>query len=130
MRVFVIGASGAIGTRLVPQLIDRGHEVIGTLRSPRNVHRPRVDPALSELAAGLRRRRGDAGRLEIPVAIARRGERRSPAVGVWLIAAPANPPSVGGLREAEHSERARKGLGKVPVSSRRHDALVIDGHHR
>ena len=34
MRVFVVGASGAIGTRLVPQLIDRGHEVIGTFRSP------------------------------------------------------------------------------------------------
>ena len=34
MRVFVTGASGAIGTRLVPQLIDRGHDVIGTYRSP------------------------------------------------------------------------------------------------
>jgi nucleoside-diphosphate-sugar epimerase len=34
MRVFVAGASGAIGTRLVPQLIDRGHEVIGTHVSP------------------------------------------------------------------------------------------------
>jgi 2-alkyl-3-oxoalkanoate reductase len=33
MRVFGAGASGAIGTRLVPQLVDRGHEVIGTSRS-------------------------------------------------------------------------------------------------
>ena len=33
MRVFVAGASGAIGTRLVPQLVDRGHEVVGTSRS-------------------------------------------------------------------------------------------------
>jgi len=33
MRVFVAGASGAIGTRLVPQLIARGHEVTGTFRS-------------------------------------------------------------------------------------------------
>ena len=39
MRVFVVGASGAIGTRLVPQLIDRGHEVIGTSRSPVNAER-------------------------------------------------------------------------------------------
>ena len=39
MRVFVAGASGAIGTRLVPQLIDRGHEVIGTFRSPGNAGR-------------------------------------------------------------------------------------------
>jgi 2-alkyl-3-oxoalkanoate reductase len=34
MRVFVAGASGAIGSRLVPQLIDAGHEVIGTHTSP------------------------------------------------------------------------------------------------
>jgi nucleoside-diphosphate-sugar epimerase len=33
MRVLVAGASGAIGSRLVTQLIDRGHEVIGTFRS-------------------------------------------------------------------------------------------------
>jgi nucleoside-diphosphate-sugar epimerase len=33
MRVFVVGASGAIGTRLVPQLIERGHAVVGTFRS-------------------------------------------------------------------------------------------------
>ena len=34
MRVFVAGASGAIGARLVPQLIDRGHQVIGTFKPP------------------------------------------------------------------------------------------------
>ena len=42
MRVFVAGASGAIGTRLVPQLIDAGHEVIGTFRSPGNAERLRA----------------------------------------------------------------------------------------
>jgi nucleoside-diphosphate-sugar epimerase len=42
MNVFVAGASGAIGTRLVPQLIDRGHEVIGTSRSPANAERVRA----------------------------------------------------------------------------------------
>jgi len=41
MRVFVAGASGAIGTRLVPQLIDRGHEVIGTSTSPKSAERVR-----------------------------------------------------------------------------------------
>src|SRR4051812_13723723 len=30
MRVFVAGASGVIGRRLAPQLINAGHEVIGT----------------------------------------------------------------------------------------------------
>jgi 2-alkyl-3-oxoalkanoate reductase len=34
MRVFVAGASGAIGSRLVPQLVERGHEVVGSSRSP------------------------------------------------------------------------------------------------
>jgi nucleoside-diphosphate-sugar epimerase len=34
MRILVAGASGAIGSRLVPQLVDRGHEVIGTYRTP------------------------------------------------------------------------------------------------
>src|SRR5438046_2401051 len=36
MRVFVAGASGALGSRLVPQLIDAGHDVIGTHNSPAN----------------------------------------------------------------------------------------------
>src|SRR3954453_6142509 len=34
MRVFVAGASGALGSRLVPQLIDAGHDVTGTHKSP------------------------------------------------------------------------------------------------
>jgi 2-alkyl-3-oxoalkanoate reductase len=42
MRVFVVGATGAIGTRLVPQLIEHGHEVIGTHRSPGNAERVRA----------------------------------------------------------------------------------------
>jgi 2-alkyl-3-oxoalkanoate reductase len=33
MRVFVAGAAGAIGRRLVPQLVARGHEVTGATRS-------------------------------------------------------------------------------------------------
>jgi len=42
MRAFVVGASGAIGTRLVPQLIEHGHEVVGTARSPGNAERVRA----------------------------------------------------------------------------------------
>jgi nucleoside-diphosphate-sugar epimerase len=41
MRVFVVGASGAIGTRVVSQLIERGHEVIGTSTSPEKAERIR-----------------------------------------------------------------------------------------
>jgi nucleoside-diphosphate-sugar epimerase len=33
MKIFMAGASGAIGSQLVPQLVARGHEVVGTTRS-------------------------------------------------------------------------------------------------
>ncbi len=42
MRVFLAGATGAIGTRLVPQLVDRGHEVVGTSRSAEKADRIRA----------------------------------------------------------------------------------------
>ena len=42
MRVFVTGASGAIGVRLVPPLIQAGHEVVGTVDSPGNAERVRA----------------------------------------------------------------------------------------
>ena len=59
MRVLVVGASGAIGTRLVPQLINRGHEVIGTSRSPDKAERLRglgAEPVALDVldAAGVR----------------------------------------------------------------------------
>lgn len=41
MRVLVVGASGAIGARLIPQLADRGHQVIGSSRSPGKTERLR-----------------------------------------------------------------------------------------
>jgi nucleoside-diphosphate-sugar epimerase len=34
MKVFVAGATGALGQQLVPQLVARGHEVVGMTRSP------------------------------------------------------------------------------------------------
>jgi nucleoside-diphosphate-sugar epimerase len=36
MRIFVAGATGAIGKRLIPQLVARGHEVIATTRRAEN----------------------------------------------------------------------------------------------
>ncbi len=42
MRVFIAGAGGAIGTRLVPQLVERGHEVIGSSRTPEKADRLRA----------------------------------------------------------------------------------------
>jgi nucleoside-diphosphate-sugar epimerase len=34
MRIFLAGATGVIGRRLLPMLVESGHEVIGTTRSP------------------------------------------------------------------------------------------------
>ncbi len=34
MRIFIAGATGAIGRRLVPLLVASGHDVLGTTRSP------------------------------------------------------------------------------------------------
>jgi nucleoside-diphosphate-sugar epimerase len=60
MRVFVTGASGALGRRLVPQLLAAGHEVVGTHNSPAGAERVRAlgaEPlALDVLDAGAVRR--------------------------------------------------------------------------
>jgi nucleoside-diphosphate-sugar epimerase len=33
MRIFIVGAGGAIGAQLVPQLLEKGHDVVGLTRS-------------------------------------------------------------------------------------------------
>jgi 2-alkyl-3-oxoalkanoate reductase len=53
MRVFVAGATGAIGQRLLPQLIERGHEVVGTTRSPEKSGRLRALGAEAVVMDGL-----------------------------------------------------------------------------
>ena len=37
MRIFLAGATGAVGKRLVPLLLDAGHQVVGTTRSTAKV---------------------------------------------------------------------------------------------
>ncbi len=39
MNIFVAGATGAIGARLVAALVERGHEVTGTTRSPQKAEK-------------------------------------------------------------------------------------------
>jgi len=42
MRIFLTGASGALGTRLIRELIQAGHEVVGTHASPTSANRVRA----------------------------------------------------------------------------------------
>src|ERR1700757_253136 len=54
MRVLVVGASGAIGRRLIPQLAERGHQVTGTSRSAARAGQLRslgAEPAVLDVLA-------------------------------------------------------------------------------
>jgi nucleoside-diphosphate-sugar epimerase len=76
MRVFVAGATGAIGVRLVPRLVERGHEVIGTSRSPERANRLRAwgaEPVVLDLLdpAAVRRAVGAQPPFRVPRWLAR-----------------------------------------------------------
>jgi nucleoside-diphosphate-sugar epimerase len=53
MRVLVAGATGAVGVHLVSELVDRGHDVIATTRSPDKQERLRALGAEPALLDGL-----------------------------------------------------------------------------
>jgi nucleoside-diphosphate-sugar epimerase len=53
MRVFVAGAGGAVGRRLVPQLVARGHEVIASTRKPETMAAIRALGATPVVVDGL-----------------------------------------------------------------------------
>src|SRR6266702_144087 len=59
MRVFVAGATGAVGRQLLPQLAAEGHQVTATTRDPAKAGQLRAlgaEPAVVDgLAAGVRR---------------------------------------------------------------------------
>ena len=59
MRIYIAGATGALGRHLVPLLVARGHEVVGTTRTPAKADllralgaRPAVVDALDADAVG------------------------------------------------------------------------------
>ncbi|HEX8744505.1 MAG TPA: NAD(P)-dependent oxidoreductase [Thermoleophilaceae bacterium] len=55
MKVFVAGATGAVGKRLVPLLVARGHSVVGMTRSPEKADALRALGAEPAVADGLDR---------------------------------------------------------------------------
>jgi 2-alkyl-3-oxoalkanoate reductase len=53
MKVFVAGATGAVGKRLVPLLVEKGHEVVGMTRSAEKADAVRAMGAEPAIADGL-----------------------------------------------------------------------------
>jgi 2-alkyl-3-oxoalkanoate reductase len=92
MKVFVAGATGAIGRQLVPQLVARGHEVVGTTRST----------AKQELVRSLGARPVVVDALDRD-AVARAVAAAGPEVIVHELTALSGPMRV---REARHPDRA------------------------
>ncbi|MGH3479848.1 MAG: NAD-dependent epimerase/dehydratase family protein [Nocardioidaceae bacterium] len=91
MRVFVAGATGAIGTPLVGQLAATGHDVIGMTRSP----------ARSDMLRALGARPVVAEALD-PDAVARAVAETEPEVIVHQLTALKGEP---GLRDMRHPDR-------------------------
>jgi 2-alkyl-3-oxoalkanoate reductase len=55
VRVFVAGATGAVGTPLVPVLVEAGHSVVGMTRSPEKAEAVRATGAEAAVADALDR---------------------------------------------------------------------------
>src|SRR5438045_9389897 len=53
MKVFVAGGTGAIGQKLVPQLLSAGHDVVATSRSPKGAESIRAMGAEPAVVDGL-----------------------------------------------------------------------------
>jgi 2-alkyl-3-oxoalkanoate reductase len=92
MKVFVAGATGAIGRELVPQLVARGHDVVGMTRSASNQDRVRSLGARPVVADALD-----------PDAVAQAVASAEPEVIVHELTALSGPMS---LRDARHPDRS------------------------
>ena len=92
MKVFVAGATGALGRQLVPQLVARGHEVVGMTRSASKqdlVHRLGARPVVADALD--------------PDAVAQAVASAEPEVIVHQLTALSGPMSA---REMRHPERS------------------------
>ena len=101
MRVFVAGATGVLGRQLVPQLVGRGHEVVGMTRSA----------SKQDLVRGLGARPVVADALD-PDAVAQAVASAEPEVIVHELTALSGPMSVRGraapraLQRGDHDQPA------------------------
>ena len=113
MKVFVAGATGVLGRALVPQLVARGHEVVGMTRSA----------SKQELVRSLGARPVVADALE-PDAVAQAVASAEPEVIVHELTALSGPMS---LREARHPERFRGAIMTNRLRTEATDHLLAAG---
>jgi 2-alkyl-3-oxoalkanoate reductase len=95
MKVFVAGATGAIGRQLVPQLVARGHDVVGMTRSA----------SKQDLVSSLGARPVVADALD-PDAVAQAVAAAEPEVIVHQLTALSGPMSVRDARRPDRSAAA------------------------
>jgi 2-alkyl-3-oxoalkanoate reductase len=114
MKVFVAGATGVLGKALVPQLVARGHEVVGMTRSA----------SKQDVVRGLGARPVVADALD-PDAVAQAVARAEPEVIVHELTALSGPMS---LRDARHPERSAAAIMTNRLRIEATDHLLAAGH--
>jgi nucleoside-diphosphate-sugar epimerase len=113
MKVFVAGATGALGTQLVPQLVGRGHEVVGMTRSE----------AKQDLVRSLGARPVVADALD-PDAVAEAVASAQPEVIVHQLTALSGPMS---MRDARHPDRSVAAIMTNRLRTEATDHLLAAG---
>jgi nucleoside-diphosphate-sugar epimerase len=113
MKVFVAGATGALGRALVPQLVARGHEVVGMTRSA----------SKQDLVRTLGARPVVADALD-PDAVAQAVASAEPEVIVHELTALSGPMS---MRDTRHPERFSGAIMTNRLRTEATDHLVAAG---
>jgi 2-alkyl-3-oxoalkanoate reductase len=114
MKVFVAGATGVLGRELVPQLVARGHEVVGMTRSA----------SKQDLVRGLGARPVVADALD-PDAVAQAVASAEPEVIVHQLTALSGKMSI---RDARHPERSFAFTMTNRLRTEATDHLLAAGH--
>src|SRR5215203_5343011 len=113
MNVFVAGATGVIGRALVPQLVARGHEVVGMTRSSSKQDFVRSLGACPVVADALD-----------PDAVAQAVASAEPEVIVHQLTALSGPMS---LRDARHPDRSLAAIMTNRLRTEATDHLLAAG---
>jgi 2-alkyl-3-oxoalkanoate reductase len=113
MKIFVAGATGALGRVLVPQLVARGHEVVGMTRST----------SKQDLVRSLGARPVVADALD-PDAVAQALASAEPEVIVHQLTALSGPMS---FRDARHPERFEGAIMTSRLRTEATDHLLSSG---